>query len=109
METPSSAGASESSGLAPPESMRLELTMLPTYPAVLRAGLLKWEADSPPDDTVRVHVTVLAPYAPSLISGQSMADALTALAAVGGPSGFDDPSAWQRETRTDRLLPGRTD
>ena len=83
--------------------------MLSTYPAILRAGMLEWESDRPPEDNVRVHVTVLAPLVPSPISGQSMADALTALAAVGGPSGFDDPSAWQRATRSDRPLPGRTE
>ena len=37
-----------------------------------------------------------------------MADALAALAAKGGPSGFNDPMAWQRDARADRPLPGRT-
>jgi len=36
-----------------------------------------------------------------------MADALAAIAAAGGPSGFDDVVAWQQEARADRPLPGR--
>ena len=82
--------------------------MFPTYPAVLRAGRLEWEAGSPPDDPVRVHVTVLAPLPPSPASGPSMTSALAALAALGGPSGFEDPAEWQRQSRVDRPLPGRT-
>lgn len=66
--------------------------MFPTYPAVLRAGQLEWEAGGPPDDPVHIHVTVLAPLAPFPDSGPSMASALAALAAAGGPSGFDDPA-----------------
>ena len=83
--------------------------MLPTYPAVLRAGVLEWEAGGPLDDPVRVYVTVLAPCVPSTSSGSAMSDALAALAAVGGPSGFSDPADWQREIRSDRSLPGRAD
>lgn len=91
------------------ETLQEEMTMFPTYSAVLRAGQLEWEAGGPPDDPVRVHVTVLAPLAPSPDSGASMASALAAIAAAGGPSGFEDPAEWQRESRADRLLPGRTD
>ncbi len=83
--------------------------MFPTYPAVLRAGRLEWEAGSPPDTPVRVHVTVLAPLPPSPASGPSMTSALAALAALGGPSGFEDPAEWQRQSRVDRPLPGRTE
>ena len=70
--------------------------MYPTYPAILRAGQLEWEAGGPLDDPVRVHVTVLAPLVPSPVSGPSMASALAALASAGGPSGFDDPVEWQK-------------
>ncbi len=83
--------------------------MLPTYPAILRAGVLEWEAGGPTDDPVRVHVTVLAPLAPPPDSGTKMAAALATLAAAGGPSGFNDPVEWQKETRADRSLPGRGD
>ena len=75
--------------------------MFPTYPAVLRAGQLEWESGAPSDDPVRVHVTVLAPLTPSSDSGPSMASALAALAAAGGPSGFDNPAEWQRQSRAD--------
>jgi hypothetical protein len=85
------------------------MIMLPTYPAVLRAGQLEWEAGGPPDDPVRVYVTVIAPLAPSPVSGPAMASALEAIAAAGGPSGFDDPAEWQRQSRADRPLPGRTE
>ena len=81
--------------------------MFPTYPAVLRAGQLEWEAGCPPDDPVRVHVTVLAPLAAAPVSGPSMASALAALAAAGGPSVFEDPAEWQKRCRADRSLPGR--
>ena len=86
--------------------------MLPTYAAVLRAGRLEWEGDGPPSlppTGVRVHVTLLdAPDAPS--RGPAMADALAALAAVGGPVGFaGEPAEWQSETRADRPLPGRSE
>ena len=83
--------------------------MFPTYSAVLRAGQLEWEAGGPPDEPVRVHVTVLAPESPAPVSGPAMASALAALAAAGGPSGFDDPAEWQRQSRADRELPGRTE
>jgi hypothetical protein len=83
--------------------------MFPTYPAVLRAGRLEWEGDRPPDDPVRVHVTVIAPLAPSSVPGPAMASALETLAAAGGPSGFDDPAEWQSQSRADRPLPGRTE
>ena len=83
--------------------------MFPTYSAVLRAGRLEWDAGGPPDDPVRVHVTVLAPVSPAPVSGPSMASALAALAAAGGPSGFEDPAEWQRQSRADRVLPGRTE
>ena len=83
--------------------------MFPTYSAALRASHLEWEGIGPPDDPVRVRVTVIAPLVPSTISGPAMASALAALAAAGGPSGFDDPMEWQRQTRADRSLPGRTE
>ena len=76
--------------------------MFPTYPAVLRAGQLEWEAGGPPDDPVRVHVTIMAPLTSSEVSGPAMANALAALADAGGPSGFEDPAEWQRQSRADR-------
>jgi hypothetical protein len=83
--------------------------VLPTYPAILRDGRLDWGDVGPPPlppGAVPVHVTLLVPRSPSA-GGLSMAAALEALAATGGPSGFGDPAEWQRETRADRPLPGR--
>lgn len=40
-------------------------------------------------------------------SGQSPVDVLKRIAARGGASSFGDASEWQRETREDRVLPGR--
>jgi hypothetical protein len=39
--------------------------------------------------------------------GQAMAEALENLAKAGAFSEITDPAAWQRETRQDRVLPGR--
>ena len=83
--------------------------MLSTYPATLRAGSLEWGADGPPPlppGAIPVHVTLLEPAAPAA-DGPAMAEALEALAADGGPSGFGDPAEWQREARAERPLPGR--
>ncbi len=82
--------------------------MLPTYPAILRGGSLDWGDNPPPlpPGSVPVHVTILALPAPAS-GGPAMAAALEALAATGGPSGFGDPTVWQREARDDRPLPGR--
>ena len=91
------------------ETLHKEMIMFPTYSAILRAGQLEWEGGGPSDDPVRVHVTVLAPLVPSAVSGASMASALAAFAAAGGPSGFEDPVEWQRQSRADRPLPGRTE
>ena len=63
------------------------MIMFPTYPAVLRAGQLEWEAGGPPADPVRVYVTVLAPLTPAPVSDPSMASALAALAAAGSGKG----------------------
>jgi len=49
------------------------------------------------------------PWRPPADSGAAMACALAALAAAGGPSGFDDPVDWQKESRVDRPLPGRAE
>lgn len=91
------------------ETHHEEMIMFPTYAAILRAGQLEWENGAPPDDPVRVHVTVIAPLVASPVSGPSMASALEAIAAAGGPSGFDDPAEWQTQSRADRPLPGRTE
>jgi hypothetical protein len=87
--------------------------MLPTYPAILRDGRLEWghEGCPPalPNQPIPVHVTVLAPEALIPVDGVAMASALGAIAAAGGPAGVDDPVDWQRNSRIDRSLPGRSE
>ena len=39
--------------------------------------------------------------------GRQMADALSKLGESGAFSGIENPSAWQRDIRRDRPLPGR--
>lgn len=83
--------------------------MLPTYRAILRGGSLDWGEDGPPPlppGDVPVHVTLLVGPGTGA-GGPTMAAELEALAAVGGPTSFGDPATWQRESRTERSLPGR--
>ena len=85
--------------------------MLPTYPAILRNGHLEWGNEGgpvvSPNQPIPVHVTLLASGNLPPATGSAMAAALTAFAAAGGPSCFDDPVEWQQESRADRNLPGR--
>ena len=87
--------------------------MLQTYSAVLRGGRIEWGPGGPPvlppDASIPVHITLLAPHPVHPTSGPAMVAALEAIAATGGPSGFGDPCEWQRETRADRPLPGRAE
>jgi hypothetical protein len=91
----------------------LEQLMLPTYPAILRDGRLEWGSEGgPPVSTnqpIPVHVTVLSPQAHPATNGDAMAAALEAIAAASGPASVDDPVEWQRESRADRLVPGRAE
>ena len=89
---PECGAACPQADLAPERQWRHLDTM--QFQTVIRAGQLEWEAGGPTDDPVRVYVTVLDPVVPSTpspVSGQSMAGALEAFAAAGGPSGFGDP------------------
>ena len=87
--------------------------MLPTYPAILRNGQLEWghEGAPPvsPNQSIPVHVTLLAAESLSPGNGPAMASVLAAIAAAGGPNGIADPMEWQRESRADRPLSGRTE
>ena len=89
----------------------LEPPMLPTYPAILRNGRLEWGNEGAPvvspNQSIRVHVTVLALEDLPVANGSAMAGALAAIATAGGPANFGDPLEWQRESRADRTLPGR--
>ena len=84
--------------------------MLETYTGTLRGNTLEWsEVDTPSlgiNDEVPVMVTLLAK--PSHVaSGEAMAAAMRAIAAMPNRTIIEDPSAWQREIRQDRPLPGR--
>jgi hypothetical protein len=88
--------------------------MLQTYKAVLRGNHLEWSGDAPgnleEEQPVEVHVTILqeANASSSVATrGQRMADTLEKLASINSLSEVADPSAWQREERQDRQLPGR--
>ncbi len=84
--------------------------MRAAYRAVLRGNRLEWRDEKPedlsPDRAVEVSVTVLdAPDSPA--RGAAMAAALEGLAAAGGPRSFGDAAGWERDTREERVLPGR--
>lgn len=86
--------------------------MHPTYKAVLRGDRLEWSDEVPEQirsqAKVAVFVTIVGDTSQVEESrGRRMADALARLAARGGPVSIDDPSAWQREQREERPLPGR--
>jgi hypothetical protein len=87
--------------------------MLPTYPAVLRDGRLEWGNEGAPvvspNQSILVHVTVLASDCLPAANGAAMAAALAAIAAAGGTTHFGDPVEWQREARADRTLAGRVE
>lgn len=80
-----------------------------TYRAMLRGDRLDWIGPAPPPSpAVPVHVTVLEERTESAgHRGRAMSRALEALATAGGISAIPDPTAWQRDLRQDRPLPGR--
>lgn len=86
--------------------------MMPTYPATLRNGRIEWGPNGPPpltpDESIPIHVTLLAVPKLQTSNGAAMVAALEAIAKAGGPTSFpEDVVAWQREERKDRPLPGR--
>ena len=87
--------------------------MLTTYEAILRDNLIEWREDPPrhlaPGQAVHVHVTVLEDAAGAVVSqGQKMVAALEGLAKSQTFAGVD-ASLWERETRSERPLPGRSE
>ncbi len=86
--------------------------MLETYQGVLRDDRIEWMGEAPKTlgngNSVRVHVTLLDRVTvPAAEQGQRMAEALERLSALTEVAAIDDPAAWERELREDRLLPGR--
>lgn len=84
--------------------------MLRTYKAILHGDQVEW-LEQPPEKSrpVQVHITVLEEPAAELTHerGRVMAEALLALAQRGTFADITDPVAWQRELRTERVLPDR--
>ncbi len=86
-----------------------------TYRAVLKGDRLEWLGEVPPeidrDRAVPVDVSILCDERFSAShaahAGERMAAALEKLAASQSASSIEDPVAWQREARRDRLLPDR--
>ena len=83
--------------------------MLRTYEGILEGDHIRWAGEDVPatDRPLRVHITVLEEESEREQRGQQMADALSKLAESGAFDEVEDPSAWQREIRHDRPLPGR--
>ena len=85
--------------------------MLETYYGTLHDNnTLEWDSDTLPDlagkESVKVMVTLLQKDTQEP-SGAAMAAAMRAIAAMPNRTIIEDPSAWQREIRQDRPLPGR--
>jgi hypothetical protein len=83
--------------------------MLRTYRAVLHGDRVEW-IDPPPQTSgpTPVHITVLDDAeARDVASGRALAAIFEEIARAGGLTSVADPSAWQRETRADRPMPGR--
>jgi hypothetical protein len=84
--------------------------MLESYTGTLRGNTLKWVGTETPslglNDEVPVIVTLLEKPSHTA-SGEAMAAAMRAIAAMPNRTIIEDPSAWQHEIRQDRPLPGR--
>ncbi len=82
--------------------------MASTYRAVVDGDHIRWIDPPPPTEgEVEVRVTVVESETNRAARRKAVRDALEGLAARGGITGIEDPSAWQREVRSDRVLPGR--
>jgi hypothetical protein len=85
-----------------------------TYRAILHGNRLEWRDEEPerlpPDRDVEVFVTIVGNSETSAAMrrrGAAMAAALERLAKTGGSESFGDAAEWERDTRTERPLPGR--
>jgi len=80
-----------------------------TYEAILNGNQVNWTGNAPEQKhPLRVQITVLEETPDDHTRGETMAQALTLLAQKGTFSAVEDPVAWQRQSRQDRSLPGRT-
>jgi hypothetical protein len=86
--------------------------MLQSYEAIYEHGRLHWLGETPDLDHARVIVTVLEPASrdeAGMPNGHELARLLEQMAEAGAAEAFGDPLEWQRNERTDRILPGRED
>ena len=81
-----------------------------TYKAVLHDNQVEW-LEQPPEKSgaMQVYITFLEEPGsdPSLKRGEMMAEVLAELARRDTFAAIPDPVAWQRELRSERLLPDR--
>jgi hypothetical protein len=82
--------------------------MASSYRAVIDGDHVRW-IDSPPagSGAVEVRITVVGTDHDRAERRKAARAALEGLAAQDGITGIEDPAAWQREARSDRVLPGR--
>ena len=80
------------------------------YKAVLHGDRVEW-LDGVPETDGPIQVYITVSNSPDLegpeSKGQTVFDALQALADMGAFDEIEDPVAWQREIRKDRPLPFR--
>jgi hypothetical protein len=78
-----------------------------SYRAVVAGDRIEW-IDAPPTfGRLEVRVSLLPPRTDKAGRREAAIAALTQLAGLGGLGSIVDPTAWQRELRNDRPLPGR--
>lgn len=77
------------------------------YRAIVAGNRIDWIDPPPTTARVEVRVSLLPSRTATPSNGATAVEALERLARLGGLSSIEDPSAWQREARGDRPLPGR--
>lgn len=80
--------------------------MSDTYRAVLKDDHLEW-IDKKPEGDNPLNVTVVVHHEQGASQGKKMAYYLGKLADLNAVGQIEDPVAWQREIRSDRILPDR--
>ncbi len=87
--------------------------MMPTYRAILENNQLQWIDEEPDADQKRQPLTVLVTIVEETQNGginapgENAAAILSRMAASNGLTEITDPVVWQRDSRKDRILPGR--
>jgi hypothetical protein len=87
--------------------------MLQTYSAILTNNQLQWMDEEPvasgQGHSLSVLVTIMDEAIQPMTESkrEKLAQVLSRIAARNGLAEIADPVAWQRETREDRVLPGR--